>query len=69
MMTLHIASLEFRSHLHVVIENVPSQLALSVFCQPNDQVTARVWRENLGKINLAEGNRVIILFPQLNLWK
>lgn len=65
-MALHVISLAFRSHLHMVNGNLKSQLAPSVFCQPNDQLSAPGWRENPGKINIAEGNDVTILSPQLN---
>lgn len=39
------------------------------FCQPNNHLDMRVWRENLGKIDLVKGDNVTIPSPQLNLWK
>lgn len=51
----HVTVFECRLHLHMVKGELLSQFALSVFCQPNDQLNNRVWRKNFGKVNLAEG--------------
>lgn len=48
-----VIAFEFKFHLHMVNGKILSQLAPSIFCQPNDQLSVRVWRESLGKITLA----------------
>lgn len=61
---IHVITFEFSFHLHVEIINLVGSVG---FLRPNDQLDARVWRENLSTINLAEGSDVTTPSPQFNL--